>query len=669
MTSIKQHRRSSLLLLGFLVFSSSSFLLAQERQLDGRSPTGAFEQAMPVPDRILYTGSQPFDVIHYDLNLNFAMTTGAMGGKVIMTIVPTKTLNSLTLNELGLLLDSLKVNGVPVTSGISIANEEFSFNLPSSAAAGESLSVAIWYRRPAGVSQITGRQGYYYFFPDSAGLRDLPDTLGYTMSEPLDARCWLPCYDEPWDKATLELRATVPAGFIAASNGVLLGTTHNADGTVTWHWRENHQIATYLIAVTISKWTVSTYPFVRSPGDTVPVQYFVWRPDSAACASYLPTVARMIGNLSTLFGPYPFDKYGMTGITPFAYGGMEHQSITTLYRGNETNESVVVHELGHQWWGDNVTCGLWQDIWLNESFASYIEALWKESLGGAEALRQFMVSQFEYFDYGSWQGAVYDPEGQGFGYFPQSVYSKGAWVLHGLRGVIGDSLFFASMRVYRARFQGGAAITEDFQDVVDSVSHRDMGWFFNEWIYGNGWPTYGFHWSSGGGTVHLTIAQLQDTTWPTYKMPIQIRALAPGKDTTFIVLDSLRVQSFIQPLSFAPDSIAFDPNTWILKQMGSFTTGVNSGVPGVPMVADLEQNYPNPFNPTTVISGQWSVTSVVRLAVYDILGREVAVVAHGSYPAGKYSFTFNASALSSGVYFYRLTAGSYTAVRKMLLIR
>ncbi len=125
---------------------------------------------------------------------------------------------------------------------------------------------------------------------------------------------------------------------------------------------------------------------------------------------------------------------------------MEHQTITTLNRYLKTDEKVVVHELAHQWWGDLVTCGTWKDVWLNESFATYAEALWAEQNGGREALRQYMHSALEHFYYGSWQGGPYDPEGQGFNLFDDVVYSKGAWVLHTLRGVIGDSLFFSSAR-------------------------------------------------------------------------------------------------------------------------------------------------------------------------------------------------------------------------------
>ena len=626
-------------------------------------------QRATVINPIAYTGPQPFDMIHYDLDLHFAMATADMGGTVTMILIPRASFKSLTLNEVQLQLDSIAVNGVPVMSGVTYSGETFTIPLPFQTTAGETLSVSIRYHRPPGLSRDSNRQGYYYFVPDTLGLQNLPDTLGYTMSEPSDARFWLPCYDEPWDKATLELRARVPAGYTAASNGKFVGTTANTDGTVTWHWREDHQIATYLMAVTISKWRVITLPFERSPGDTVPVQYYVWRDDSLDCANHLPTVVRMIQNLSHFFGPYPFDKYGMTGVTPFNYGGMEHQTITTLHRAYVTYDPVVVHELGHQWWGDDVTCGTWEDIWLNESFASYAEALWQESLSGPAALRAYMTSSFEDFAYGSWQGTIYDPVDQGFGYFPISVYSKGAWVLHMLRGMVGDSSFFGSLRSYRTRYHGAAAITDEFRAVVDSVSKTNTEWFFDEWIYGRGWPKYEIAMQYALGQANFTVFQRQDTTWQTFRMPIQVRAAGEGKDTTFVILDSLRVQSFAQALSFTPDSIVLDPDNWVLKQIVSAPTSVSPASSALPARVTLEQNYPNPFNPTTVVSGQLTADSWVKLEVYDLLGRKVSTLADGRLRAGRFAFVFDARGLASGVYFCRMTAGSLTQVRAMTLAR
>jgi aminopeptidase N len=635
-----------------------------------------------LPAGIKYIGPQPFDILHYALDLSFAMTTREMGGTVGITMVLKAPTDSLVLNELGLRLDSLRVDGANKSYSVDPANETFTVRLGSRRNAGDTLRLAIVYQRDTAATHPSDRYGYYYFTPESVG-GELPDTLGYTMSEPSDARLWMPCFDDPSEKAMAEINATVPAGFVAASNGKLLGVTQNGNGTVTYHWREDHQIAPYLICVTISKWTVYTYPFVRAVNDTVPVQYYVFKPDSAAY--YLPRVAEMLRAYSDVYGDYPWDKYAMSGVTPFNFGGMEHQSMTTLHRAYQTNEIVVAHELAHQWWGDLVTCGTWKDIWLNESFATYSEAIWMEHLGGTPALRSYMRRNLN-FSSASWKGAIYDQEGQGFNLFDNVVYDKGGWVLHTLRGVLGDSLFFATLHAYRQKFAQGNAVTDDLRAVADSVTSNSMNWFFDEWIYKPGWPVYAFGSSWAADTVTLRIEQHQQAPSPVYAMPIQVRFYHGGSDTTITVQNSQARQLYFIPLAFKPDSVKFDPDDWILKQISETPVSVEKSP--LPLTCQLEQNYPNPFNPTTSIKytiggtgglglgtsstgarGSGLGTSKTSLIVYDLLGRQVAVLVNEKKAPGSYEAPFDGSRLASGVYYCRLTVGTFVQTRTMMLIK
>jgi hypothetical protein len=382
----------------------------------------------------------------------------------------------------------------------------------------------------------------------------------------------------------------------------------------------------------------------------------------------------MMVALEELFGPYPFDKYGMTVVTPFSFLGMEHQTITTMHRSHKTSERVVVHELAHQWWGDLVTCGSWKDIWLNESFATYSEALWQEWLGGSEALQDYMV-YMERFHQASWEGEIYDPVGQGFPLFAQSVYSKGAWVLHMLRGVIGDSLFFDVLDAYRDRYAGASVVTAGFQSVVDSVTGQEMDWFFDQWIFGPGWPRYAHtsHWAND--TLFLTIYQLQDAGWPTYRMPMDVLVEGQSTDTLFTVGDSLRTQTFAIPLDFSPSSVTLDPDLWILKQEVAPPVSVDGDY--VPLTFRLEQNFPNPFNPATTIGYSLPEGQYVSLRVFDLLGREVATLVDQLQGAGAYTVLFDATDLAAGIYIYRIVTrahetsaqAGYEDSGKMLLLR
>jgi aminopeptidase N len=338
-----------------------------------------------------------------------------------------------------------------------------------------------------------------------------------------------------------------------------------------------------------------------------------------------------------------------------------------------------VHELAHQWWGDLVTCATWKDVWLNESFATYAEALWEERKGGRSALRHYMHNALEHFFYGSWQGAPYDPEGQGFNLFDDVVYSKGAWILHTLRGVVGDTAFFRILDRYRGLYAGSTVTTEDLRAVTDTVAGRSMKWFFDQWVYGGGWPMYSSSFTWSADTLSLRVSQEQPQSWPTFTVPLQVRAKSGTEDTVFTITPGGRVHVAKVPLSFAPTSLMLDPDSLVLKQIVT-AAGVEA-LADVPADFWLGQNFPNPFNPTTVIRYQVPVgmggesgvpvpgSGRVRLSVYDMLGREVAMLVDEPKVAGHYSVTFDGSGLSSGMYFVRFQAGGKQAVKSMMLIR
>ena len=615
--------------------------------------------------QLLYDGPQPFDVIHSKLDIRLSMETDSLLGRSTITMLLKSAVDSIVLHAVGLRLDTVKVDGLQKAISMNTADETFTIYLGTVRNPGDTLAIDIAYERIVGHPRPSSRQGYY-FFRDTLGL---PSNLGYTFSEPSDARFWMPCYDEPWEKGTADINITVPAGYVAASNGRLLGTTNNGNGTVTWRWREDHQIATYLMCMTASRFSISTLPYVSTSGDTVPLQYYAWNVDSASCAAYLTTVGQMVGAYSGLFGEYPFDKYGMTVIVPFGYLGMEHQTLTTLNRFAATRERVVSHELAHQWWGDDVTCGTWRDIWLNESFATYSEALWKEHIGGLTALRNYMKDSLEHFFFGSWQGALYDPVGQGFNLFDDLVYGKGAWILHTLRGVVGDSMFFHVLNSYRQRFAGKSAVTTEFAAVVDSVVGIDMGWFFNQWVFGRGWPVYAWHATyQSADSITVEVAQLQDQNWPTYRMPIRLRVnYLGGGDTTVVVWDSLRLQTFSIPVSSQPGAVELDPDNWILKQTLPWPLSVEEH--GPVRTFRLHQNFPNPFNASTTIAYSLAHMDWVSLKVFDLLGREVATLVNGYQQPGERVVNFNGDDLSSGIYVYRINSGGNMLSQRMILMK
>jgi aminopeptidase N len=247
-------------------------------------------------------------------------------------------------------------------------------------------------------------------------------------------------------------------------------------------------------------------------------------------------------------------------------------------------------------------------------------------------------------------------------------------VLHTLRGVVGDSVFFNALRSYQKKFKGQSAVTSELQAVVDSVAGTDLSWFFNQWIYGPGWPIYASKFTWTADSISLTIQQHQESSWQTFRMPIRVRAYYGANHQDYVVQDSLREQRFSLPLSVQPDSMVLDPDGWVLKQIVAPTSvGLDKRMPTEFL---LGQNYPNPFNPTTTIEyqipeirGQRSAVSHVMLKVYDLLGKEVATLVDGVQESGLKTVQFDAGRLASGVYLYRLQAGGHVATKKLVVLR
>ncbi|HTY07854.1 MAG TPA: M1 family aminopeptidase [Candidatus Edwardsbacteria bacterium] len=408
----------------------------------------------------------------------------------------------------------------------------------------------------------------YHWYPQGGGQ---PHTIGYTMSEPQDARYWMPCVDEPWLKTTqgCEVHVSVPDSFTVAANGLLADTVRSGD-TLTWHWVEAKRIATYLMCFTVSRYASWTDTARTAAGDTIPLYYCVWPEDSAQAAAVFDSVPVMLECFTQRFGHYPFEKYGMAAAYPFGYGGMEHQTMTTIHRSWITNNSQkgVVHELGHMWWGDKVTCGHWSDIWLNEGFASYGEAVYDEYKSG-RLPGVYMKKTFSSALAGNASAhPVYDPPAPLL--FDYSMeYAKGAWVLQGLRWVMGDPAFFAGLRAYGDSFAYGNAVSADFQRIMEYSYGAPLGWYFDQWLHRAGHPAYttacyyGTHGDSNAAWVKVTQTS---TTGERYAMPLALAcSTAAGPDSATVAWDSLASQDFLVHAGGPVAQVRLDPGNWVLK--------------------------------------------------------------------------------------------------------
>jgi hypothetical protein len=350
------------------------------------------------------------------------------------------------------------------------------------------------------------------------------------------------------------------------------------------------------------------------------------------------------------------------------------------------DEYTIAHELAHQWFGDLITCANWPNIWLNEGFATYAQELYMETRYGPAQYWADMHTIMSLAKTAVGPIYVQDTTNVSVLFNGALVYSKGASVLHMLRHVLGDSVFFLSLKTYATdpRFQHGIATTEDFHNVCESVSGIQLDYFFSQWIYGESYPLYTYSWSTQpaavGYDVTVRINQTTGTSNPGFfTMPVDFKVSNSVWDTTVVLLNTYSGQLFTFSVSHEPTTAELDPLDWILCNTTEIPVTVSDSAV-VPASFALEQNYPNPFNSRTTIVYRVPSREFVELRVFDILGREVATLVNEIQDTGFKSVDWDvrlrpadsggqASGFASGVYFYRLSTPGFVQTRKLLYTR
>ncbi|MCB1185138.1 T9SS type A sorting domain-containing protein [bacterium] len=492
-----------------------------------------------------------YDVHHYNVALTLNVDLRRLTGTVTTTAeVVGDSLTELDLNMVTT-MRTLDVTAAGAPSTFSHANDIVTVHLDRTYYAGETVQVGVHYLRDFSITiqsdpfQWVRQDGLYNVF---------------SYSEPYGAREWWPCKDINTDKAdSLDLYINVPEGMACASNGRLV-TDYNFDTWHRWQWKTNHPIATYLFSLAV-------YPYTRwsdwytplAGGDPMEVSYFVFPSHADSVQDTYAQTVPMLEAFADAFGEYPFvdEKYGHA---EFAIGGgMEHQTISSL---GGWSEDVIAHELTHQWWGDMVTCADFGHIWLNEGLAMFGEAYWHEQRYGVADYRSYMAG-ISYFGPGTVfveDPAVDDIFDVGLTYF------KGGWVVHMLRGILGDADFFAALDLYRAGHAYGTATTADFQAAMETVSGLDLEAFFQQWIYGDYYPVYRMDWEPGpsAGQITVTIDQIQELGG-VFAMPITLRIATDVSTTDVVVQNDQSSQQYVLPVDGVVGSVALDPDHWILS--------------------------------------------------------------------------------------------------------
>lgn len=623
-----------------------------------------------MPGQIKITPHNPFNILNYKLNLDLYSNFISPYPKTYnadetVTFIVDTSLNSFYLDAVNtsIAIDSVLFPGVSYTH----INNILRIQLNKTYNPGDTVNVRIFY------NHLNVDDNAIYI------------TYGFvfTSTPPEGARKWFPCVDHPSDKATIDLTAKVPSSVKFGSNGRLADSIMIAD-TIYYHWISRDPVATYLMVISgkvdynldIVKW----YDPVFS-NDTIPVRFYWNEGENTTKLDNIENkIIPMMSQYSNLFGTYPFEKNGFATLNNyFPWGGMENQTLISLCP-NCWDELLVAHEFSHQWFGDMISPATWSDVWLNEGFATYCEALWYEYIQGYARYKTEINNQATTYLRSNPGWPIYNPlwaettPSTDTLYNYAIIYLKGSGVLHMLRYVMGDSLFFEMVHSYATdpdlKYKNAA--TSDLINKVNEISGEDYSWFFNEWVYGPNHPRYQNIYeiteNDTDWNLKFTINQIQ-TNAGFFKMPVELKInFGDGSDTLVTVMNDQNNQQFNFTFSIQPVSVIFDPDRNIVLKIVT-TTSVSNNQNDLPSEYSLNQNYPNPFNPVTVIKWQSPIPCRQILKVYDILGNEIAKLVDEYKPAGKYQIEFNGSNYPSGVYFYSLKTDNYSAVRKMILLK
>ncbi len=425
-------------------------------------------------------GNGGYDARHYTLNLRVDPASDTITGDVTMQANATQDLSHFDLDFVGFQIDSVQISNQPATFVHN--GHELVITPAAPIPNGSAFTSEVRYKgtpqsmTSAALPLQTGWIPYH-------GSANCP--CSYVLSEPDGSADWFPVNDHPLDKATYTFQITVPKPYNVAANGDLKQIIDNGDTTTTIT-EVTEPMASYLATVDISQFDIVTE--VGTHG--VPIRNYFEKGVDQATRDLFSQQDAMIGYFESLFGPYPFDVYGALMLSTHTGGALEAQTLSifgtdSVSPDDNQSELVIAHELSHQWFGDSVSLADWQDIWLNEGFATYAEALWIEHNEGSAGLQRWISYYYDQLRQNS-----AEPPGKPAAndLFNGSVYYRGALTLQALRSKIGDDLFFALLKAWATNHQYGNATTADFIALANQISGDDLTDLFNRWLYGTALP-------------------------------------------------------------------------------------------------------------------------------------------------------------------------------------
>jgi aminopeptidase N len=504
------------------------------------------------------------DALHYVFRLTLRDDTNEIAGE---TTVEVKFLAD-GVAELFLDLASPSGGKGMTVSSITSAGQRVEFThsadrlripLPRRSSAGQAASFTVEYR---GVP--------------AEGLRLISNIHGertvFSQNWPNRARQWLPTIDHPYDKATGEFIVTAPARYQVVANGLLVEELDLPNGRRRTHWKQAAPIASWLYALGVARFAVHHAGLVTG----VPLQSWVFPQDrDKGYETFEPAARRALEFFSERIGPYPYEKLANVQAAGVS-GGMEHA--TAIFYGEKgvaAGRAPVVHEVAHQWWGDAVTERDWDDVWLSEGFATYFTLLLTEHVDGSDAfvadLRRSRDQILQLEQKLPDTPVIHRNLSDMRQVLNQLVYQKGGWTLHMLRALVGTEVFWSGVRAYYRRYQHQNASTDEFRQVMEQVSGRDLSWFFRQWLTRSGVPRIEGTWRYDAATKQVEVTLVQSQPGDPFRLPLEIglRAGPPPSRIERVELTDRR-GTFTFAVESEPSSVVVDPATRLLMDAGPF---------------------------------------------------------------------------------------------------
>jgi aminopeptidase N len=525
-----------------------------------------------------YNPDRPGQVEHIFLDLALDIANYTCKGTCTITVSPVRNgIESLTLDAVNLNIQSVEVNGE--AQNFEYDGEQLQIRLSTATQTGKQLKIAIAY------AAENPQRGIYFISPNEH-YPNKP-TQVWTQGEDEDSRFWFPCFDYPGQLATSEIRVQVPKPLIAISNGVLINS-EDAGETKIFHWLQQEVHPTYLMTL-----AVGDFAEIQDEWNGKPVTYYVDKSREEDARRTMGKTPKMIEFFSEKFGyPYPFPKYAQVCVDDFIFGGMENTSTTLLTDrcllderaslDNRLSESLVAHELAHQWFGDLVVIKHWSHAWIKEGMASYSEVLWTEQEYGKEDAAYYIMNEARsYFaeDSGRYRRPIVTHVyREAIELYDCHLYEKGACVYHMIRGELGNELFETAIHKFVQENAHKTVESIDLLRAIEKATGRNLLFLFDQYVYRGGHPDYkvAYSWDADSNLAKVTVSQTQAKAGNNgnsndlfnLKIPIAFGYVKEDKFSefkTFTVRVHEKEQSFYFPLAEKPEFISFDLGNYYLK--------------------------------------------------------------------------------------------------------